>query len=138
MDREVYKFRFPEMEQAAEAYMNFLNSTYDYGDIVGKSGEEIVAQTKVKIGESVKGTASLATVLVPLGLRLSLEEKNRLDAVEGLKYLPKVMEVNEGFFTELWETWDRTITKMPVGKKTKKPSSSQKDGKEQLTSTSVD
>lgn len=137
MDREVYKFRFPEMEQAAEAYMNFLNSTYDYGDIIGKSGEEIIAQTKVKIGESVRGTASLAKVLVPLGLRLSLEETNKLDAVEGLKYLPKVMEVNEGFFTELWETWDKTITKMPVGKK-KTPSSSQKDGEEQPTSTSVD
>lgn len=138
MDREVYKFRFPEMEQAAEAYMNFLKATFNYGDIEGKEPEEIMSNIKVKIGESVSGTASLAKALVPLGLRLKISELNEMDAEEALGYLPKILEVNEGFFTGLWGTWDKTITKLPTGKREKTPSSSPKDGEEQPTLTSVD
>jgi len=133
MDREVYKFRFPEMEQASEAYTKFLDATFDYGDIAEKKPEEIVSDVKIKLGKSVGATGILASKLVPLGLRLSRTELSEMDAEKALDYLPKILEVNEGFFIKLWGIWEKTITNLPVGKKKEIPNSSQKDGKEQPT-----
>ena len=113
--KQIYKFQFKDMEQVTEAYMNFINSTFDFSDVEGKTPEEITDSVKFKIGGSLVGTAKLASVLVPIGLRLSPEELADMDSEEALEYLPEIMEVNSGFFTGLWRTWEKSISKIQTG-----------------------
>ena len=115
MDRQIYKFQFKDMERVTEAYMNFINSTFDFSEVEGKTPEEITDSVKFKIGGSLVGTAQLASVLVPVGLRLSPEELAEMDSEEALEYLPEIMEVNAGFFTGLWRTWEKSISKIQTG-----------------------
>lgn len=115
MDRQIYKFQFKDMERVTEAYMNFINSTFDFSEVEGKTPEEITDSVKFKIGGSLVGTAQLASVLVPIGLRLSPEELAEMDSEEALEYLPEIMEVNSGFFTGLWRTWEKSISKIQTG-----------------------
>ncbi len=115
MDEKIYKFRFKDMEQATEAYMNFINSTFDFSDIESKTPKEITDSVKFKIGGSLSGTVKLASVLVPIGLRKTPQEIADMDSEEALEYLPKIMEVNEGFFTGLWRIWEKSISKIQIG-----------------------
>lgn len=115
MDREIFKFQFKDMERVTEVYMNFINSTFDFSEVEGKTPEEITNSVRFKVGGSLVGTAKLASVLVPIGLRLNSNEMAEMDSEKALEYLPKVMEVNEGFFTGLWRTWEKSISKIQTG-----------------------
>lgn len=115
MEMKAYKFRFKDMERVTEAYMNFINSTFNFSEVEGKTPEEITNSVKVKIGGSLSGTVKLASVLVPISLRKSPEELGEMEAEEMLEYLPEVMEVNEGFFTGLWRIWEKAISKIQAG-----------------------
>ena len=126
MDREIFKFQFKDMERVTEAYMNFINSTFDFSEVEGKTPDEITESVRFKIGGSLVGTAKLASVLVPIGLRINSKEMAEMDSEEALEYLPKVMEVNEGFFTGLWRTWEKSISKIQTGP----PQKIEKTGKE--------
>ena len=113
--RQIYKFQFKDMERVTEAYMNFINSTFDFSEVEGKTPEEITDSVKFKIGGSLVGTAQLASVLVPIGLRIAPKELADMDSEEALEYLPEIMEVNSGFFTGLWRTWEKSISKIQTG-----------------------
>jgi len=115
MDRQIFKFQFKDMERVTEAYMNFINSTFDFSEVEGKTPEEITDSVKFKIGGSLVGTAQLASVLVPIGLRIDSKDIAEMDSEEALEYLPEIMEVNSGFFTGLWRTWEKSISKIQTG-----------------------
>ena len=91
MDRQIYKFQFKDMERVTEAYMNFINSTFESQVIVNyqiknlvttKLGvqyfEESLKQKDLLYHSSNGGENSRETKSVFVGVEYNLPEKRIL------------------------------------------------------------
>ncbi len=103
MDRQIYKFRYKEMADVAEAFAKFLQALFSSSKISEKTAEELVNESieGLSLFGSLKAIANFASVVIPAGLRLSDKEKETVPPEETMKYLPEIMKVNKGFFTVL-------------------------------------
>jgi hypothetical protein len=103
VDRPIYKFRYKEMGDVAEAFAKFLQALFSSSEISEKTAEELVNKSikGLSLLGSLKSIANFASVVIPAGLRLSAKEKETVPPEETMKYLPEIMKVNKGFFYEL-------------------------------------
>lgn len=103
MDRPIYKFRYKEMSDVAEAFAEFLQALFSSSKISEKTTKELVNESikGISLLGNLKAIANFASVVIPAGLRLSDQELETVPPEETMKYLPEIMRVNKGFFTEL-------------------------------------
>ena len=106
-DRTIYKFRFSEMVAVAEAFADLINS-------VPTSEKDIDNVINKSFSGNIKGFAKFASVIIPCGLRLTEEEKEKIPPEALMSYVPKIIEVNKGFFSVLLQELMKTIENLPM------------------------
>lgn len=102
MDRPIYKFRYKDMTDIAEGFVDLILALFSPSEIAKMTTDELVNKSieGVSLPRSMMGVAKLASVAIPAGLRLNEWEKENIPPEETMKYLPKILEVNKGFFYE--------------------------------------
>lgn len=103
MDRIIYKFRYKEMTDVAEVFAELIQSLFSSAEITNMTTDELLDKSiaGISISKSLKGLAKFASVVIPAGLRLTEREQETVPPEATMKYLPKILEVNRGFFYEL-------------------------------------
>lgn len=103
MDRPIYKFRYKDMTDVAEGFAELIQSLFSSTEIANMTVEELMDKTiaGISISKSLKGFAKFASVAIPAGLRLTEREQEIVPPEDTMQYLPKILEVNRGFFSEL-------------------------------------
>lgn len=111
MDRQIFEFLFSNLEQVTEAFNKLILASGMSDEEIkeiddDKLVDEVIKRvtTKEMIG-SLSTISAFASVIVPIGLRINPED---ITIKEGLKCLPKIVEVNKDFFPELLEATNRT------------------------------
>lgn len=103
MDRQIHKFRYGEMTEVAEAFAELIQSLFSSSEIANMTTNELLDKTiaGISITKSLKGYVKFASVVIPAGLRLdTIKEREANPPETTMPYLPKIVEVNRGFFSE--------------------------------------
>lgn len=110
-NRQIFEFLFPELERVTEAFNKLILASGMEDEEIkeiddDKLIDEVIKRVSMKeIVGSLSAISEFASVIVPIGLRINPED---ITIKEGLKCLPKIVEVNKDFFPGLLEALNLT------------------------------
>lgn len=109
------KFLFPDMDRVGMGFSKLLRTLFSAQELADIDSKMIVFEVNKKIKdlliESIPILTEVALDIIPAGLRLKKEspEITNMTCEEAIEYLPLIMEVNSGFFSQLLEAPTKTI-----------------------------